>query len=247
MPHGLKRFQQSAQSHFVTFTCYHRRRGFDAPAVYDLFVRVLEQMRRRFALCVYGYVVMPDHVHLLLSEPQRGLLADAVHHLKLSFAKRLVAQVRAPILGANLGRNLGVPSGVFWQKRYYDRNVRDEHEFVEKLRYIHRNRGPRQTRFWLAGVEAGEGRIMRAPRRLAVEQLSSLCAARKRSRGNRVGVDGAGSGEASDRQRGKDIADPRLAPKYSARTWAPPALSNAKRFSGTAGFILTTLSCPSNE
>lgn len=128
MPHGLKRFQQSAQAHFVTFTCYHRRRGFDTPAVYELFVQVLEQMRCRFALCVYGYVVMPDHVHLLLSEPQRGLLADAMHYLKLSFAKRLAAtaypersrRVRAPILGVNLDH----PRGVFWQKRYYDRNVR---------------------------------------------------------------------------------------------------------------------------
>jgi putative transposase len=120
MLHGLKRFQQSAQSHFVTFTCYHRRRGFDSPAVYDLFVQVLEEMRCSFGLCVYGYVIMPEHVHLLLSEPQRGLLADAMHYLKLSFAKRL-------------------GSGVFWQKRYYDRNVRDEPEFREKLRYIHRN------------------------------------------------------------------------------------------------------------
>ncbi len=135
MPHGLKRLQQSAQSHFVTFTCYHRRRGFHSPAVYKLFVQVLEEMRCRFALCVYGYVVMPEHVHLLLSEPQHGLLADAMHYLKLSFAKRLVAQVRARALGASLGQ----PSGVFWQKRYYDRNVRDEREFVEKLRYIHRN------------------------------------------------------------------------------------------------------------
>ena len=120
MPHGLKRFQQSAQSHFVTFTCYHRRRRFDSPAVYDLFLDVLEQMRCRFALRIYGYVVMPEHVHLLVSEPERSRLADAMHYLKLSFAKR-------------------VGAGVFWQKRYYDRNVRDEHEFREKLRYIHRN------------------------------------------------------------------------------------------------------------
>jgi putative transposase len=120
MPHGLKRFQQSAQSHFVTFTSYHRRWGFDAPAVYDLFLQVLERMRCRFGLCVYGYVVMPEHVHLLVSEPQRGLLADAMHYLQLSFAKRLGA-------------------GVFWQKRSYDRNVRNEREFREKLRYLHRN------------------------------------------------------------------------------------------------------------
>lgn len=120
MPHGLRRFQQSAQSHFVTFTCYHRRQGFDSPVVYDLFVEVLEQMRCRFILCIYAYVVMPEHVHLLVSEPPRGLLADAIHYLKLSFAKRLGA-------------------GVFWQKRYYDRNIRNEREFTEKLRYIHLN------------------------------------------------------------------------------------------------------------
>ena len=88
MPHGLKRLQQSAQSHFVTFTCYHRRRGFDSPAVRDLFVQVLERMRCRFSLSIFGYVVMPEHVHLLVSEPLRGLLADALHYLKLSFAKR---------------------------------------------------------------------------------------------------------------------------------------------------------------
>jgi putative transposase len=120
MPKGLRRFQQSAQSHFVTFTCYHRRQGFDQPAIYDLFVQVLEQMRRSFGLCIYGYVVMPEHVHLLLNEPERGLLADAIHYLKLSFAKRL-------------------GTGTFWQKRYYDRNIRNEREFREKLRYIHRN------------------------------------------------------------------------------------------------------------
>jgi putative transposase len=120
MPRGLHRFQQSRQSHFVTFTCYHRRPYFDSPAVYDRFIEVLQHTRRRFGLRLYGYVVMPEHVHLLVSEPEYGGLADAIHHLKLSFAKRLGA-------------------GVFWQKRYYDRNVRNEHEFKEKLRYLHRN------------------------------------------------------------------------------------------------------------
>jgi len=47
--------------------------------VFDLFVHCLEDMRRRFELCVYGYVVMPEHVHLLLSEPPRTKLAEAIH------------------------------------------------------------------------------------------------------------------------------------------------------------------------
>jgi putative transposase len=126
MPGGLKRFQQSGHSHFVTFTCYHRRPNFSSPDVYDLFLDVLERMRRRFGMLVYGYVVMPEHVHLLTSEPDLGLLADALHYLKLSSAKRLIC------MGS-------VSAGAFWQKRYYDRNVRDEREFTEKLRYIHRN------------------------------------------------------------------------------------------------------------
>ncbi len=93
-------------------------------------------MRRRFELRVYGYVVMPEHVHLLLSEPNHGTLADAIHYLKLSFTKRLHSQVSAQRKGANLGHP---QTGSFWQARYYDRNVRNASEFAVKLRYLHRN------------------------------------------------------------------------------------------------------------
>ena len=67
MPAGLRRFQHSGQSHFVTFSCYHRRPYFSSPEIYDLFVQCLENMRRKFSMCVYGYVVMPEHVHLLVN------------------------------------------------------------------------------------------------------------------------------------------------------------------------------------
>ena len=72
MPYGLVRFQESRQSHFVTFSCYDRRPYFATPDIHDLFVHCLEDMRRRFEMCIYGYVVMPEHVHLLLSEPPQG-------------------------------------------------------------------------------------------------------------------------------------------------------------------------------
>ena len=77
---------------------------------------------------------MPEHVHLLVNEPEKETLAEAIHFLKLSFAKR----VRA--------RRVGVEEGPFWQKRYYDRNVRDAHEFTEKLRYLHRHYAFREVR-----------------------------------------------------------------------------------------------------
>jgi putative transposase len=127
MPSGLRRFHHSGQSHFVTFSCYHREPKFSLTPICDLFTLCLENMRHSFHMRIYGYVVMPEHVHLLLNEPASGTLADAIHYLKLSFAKR--------------ARSLRAPDDTepFWQARYYDRNVRDGREFKVKLRYLHRN------------------------------------------------------------------------------------------------------------
>ena len=63
----------------MTFSCYRRQPYFDSAEVFDLFLECLEEMRRRFDMCVYGYVVMPEHVHLLVSEPTQVTLADAIH------------------------------------------------------------------------------------------------------------------------------------------------------------------------
>ena len=46
-------------------------------------------MRRRYRLVVLGYVVMPEHVHLLVSEPQRATLSTAIQALKLGIVRRL--------------------------------------------------------------------------------------------------------------------------------------------------------------
>jgi putative transposase len=122
MPWGLQRFQETGRSHFVTFSCYHRRPLFMADPAKRIFELALERVRCSFRLCVYGYVVMPEHVHLLVSEPERGVLADALKSLKQGVSRRLVGEAQH-----------------FWQKRYYDFNVRNYCQFVEKIRYIHRN------------------------------------------------------------------------------------------------------------
>ena len=84
MPWGLTRFQHSGQSHFVTFCCYHRHLLLTTDASRRIFESALERVRHTFKLQVYGYVVMPEHVHLLLSEPQRDTLADALKLRRLA-------------------------------------------------------------------------------------------------------------------------------------------------------------------
>jgi len=77
---------------------------------------------------------MPEHVHLLLSEPQRDTLAEALKSLKQGVSRRLIGRLPLkPKPGLS-----GAPAH-FWQKRYYDFNIRNYAQFVEKLRYIHRN------------------------------------------------------------------------------------------------------------
>ncbi len=122
MPWGLVRFQQSKCLHFITFTCYRRQPFLDTARAKNVFQRSLEQTRRSYQLDVIGYVVMPEHVHLLLSEPERATLARAIQALKQSVSQKLKA-----------------PDGRFWQTRYYDFNVFTEEKRVEKLKYIHRN------------------------------------------------------------------------------------------------------------
>ena len=122
MPWGLKRFHESGQTHFVTFCCYRRRTLFLSDSSKQIFEDALERIRRSFSLRVYGYVVMPEHVHLLLGEPQRETLADAIKSLKQGVSRRLIGEAEH-----------------FWQKRYFDFNIRNEQQFVEKLKYIHRN------------------------------------------------------------------------------------------------------------
>ena len=89
MTHDLHRFYGAGDLHFVTFSCYQRSPLLQDPIRRDIFLQALEHTRRHYRLVVLGYVVMPEHVHLLLSEPQRENLSTAIQALKLSFVRRL--------------------------------------------------------------------------------------------------------------------------------------------------------------
>ncbi len=133
MPRGLKRYQQAGDLHFITFSCYRRQPLLGTAAARRVFEQTLEQVRRWYGFYVTGYVVMPEHVHLLVSEPERSNLAVALQMLK-----QIVAQKLNPTLSPKAGDKGGAPVR-FWQTRYYDFNVWTAKKRIEKLRYMHRN------------------------------------------------------------------------------------------------------------
>ena len=99
----------------------------------EVFLTVLEQVRRRYRFVVEGYVVMPEHVHMLISEPERGTLATVMQVLKQRIARRLLPRRRPG------QARLWDEEEHFWQKRYYDFNVWSGRKQIEKLQYMHRN------------------------------------------------------------------------------------------------------------
>ena len=68
------RYQQTGEFHFLTFSCYRRRAYLSPVAAMELFEDALKRVRRRYLFVVAGYVVMPEHVHLLVNEPRRAFI-----------------------------------------------------------------------------------------------------------------------------------------------------------------------------
>jgi putative transposase len=85
---------------------------------------------------VHGYVVMPEHFHLLISEPQRGTSSTVMQALKLGLARRVLAGRRRGRAQASLWEE---SLARVWQPRFYDFNVWSEGKRIEKLRYMHCN------------------------------------------------------------------------------------------------------------
>ena len=123
MPRGLARYYGGDDLHFVTFSCYHRLPFLDTAGARDVFLQMLEEVRQKYLFRVVGYVVMPEHVHLLVGEPQSGTLSTALQVLKQRTARRIHDVIR----------------GQMWQRRFYDFNVFSQEKVTEKLDYMHEN------------------------------------------------------------------------------------------------------------
>ena len=89
---NLKRYYGAGNLHFITCSCYRRQPLLGTARRRDLLLTVLEQVRRRYQFFVAGYVIMPEHIHLLISEPQVKTPSTVMQALKLGFARRVIAE-----------------------------------------------------------------------------------------------------------------------------------------------------------
>ena len=106
----------------------------------NLFVRELARVRREYKFLLVGYVVMPEHVHLLMSKPPKAEVATVLQMLKQRVSWKMRKKQKSEALGQlRLEFTEEIELRSFWQARYYDFNVYKVHKLREKLRYMHAN------------------------------------------------------------------------------------------------------------
>jgi len=73
-----------------------------------LLLNILEEVRQKYRFCVYGYVIMPEHFHLLMGAPESGDPSTALQVLKQRVARK-VRTVCMPTLSQHMGKD-GAPT-----------------------------------------------------------------------------------------------------------------------------------------
>jgi putative transposase len=132
VPTGLKRYYGKGDLHFLTFSCHRRLPFLGSQYARDSFLGELARVRRERVFLLVGYVVMPNHVHLLMSEPERGTVSTVLQLLKQRVSRKMRKNRSFSFCD-------DVETEAFWQPRFYDFNVFTGGKVKEKLNYMHAN------------------------------------------------------------------------------------------------------------
>lgn len=139
----MKRVDELGTARYLTFSCYRKLPLFVNDQIKARFVADLITTSQQFGVRVIAWVIMPDHVHLIVfpreAEPLTGFLTALKRPIAMDAVKRWNA-ADAPILSRATDKR---GAAHFWQAGGgFDRNLTDE--LLEKIGYIHRNPVRRQ-------------------------------------------------------------------------------------------------------
>ena len=122
---GLKRYFEDGVAYFVTAVTKDRRALFLDPKLCRILLVTIEYHKTLFDYKVFAYCVMPDHFHWIVQPSQRFNLSFIMQMIKGSFSRKI--------------NKLNRGQGHLWQKRYYDKGIRNEHQLAQQITYVHQN------------------------------------------------------------------------------------------------------------
>ena len=139
-----KRYNEPWQAHAFTFSCFGRKPFLSRDRCRTWFLESLDAAREHTPFDLWAYVIMPDHIHLVLLPHINVTTSDILCSIKEPMAKRAIAWVRknAPQFLPRMARHHteGKVSHHFWLRGGgYDRNLRSISDVHEKISYVHAN------------------------------------------------------------------------------------------------------------
>jgi putative transposase len=128
-------FDEEPHAHFITFSCYHRRKLLDDDRAKRRVLGALNaQLIRLCGRCI-GFVVMPDHVHAIVWLSEVGTLGEFIKQWKRTSSVRIRQLFETTL--RQYSRNF--TKTPIWQAHYYDFNLHSRPKIEEKLAYMHEN------------------------------------------------------------------------------------------------------------
>lgn len=136
----MKRREIPGDFRYLSFSCEHELPFFSNPKIADVFVAALLEARTKFLFELFAWVIMPEHVHLLMRSSTQATVETILTFVKNCTAQRVIHRWRrlnAPILPRITKRNGQIR---FWLKGGgWDDNLEDLNEVSRKVRYTHLN------------------------------------------------------------------------------------------------------------
>jgi REP element-mobilizing transposase RayT len=120
-----RRFDNHGYPSLITTNIESRRPVFNSSEAAKLLLRVISEVRHETRFQLLAFVIMPDHIHLVVAVPQGLTLGRVLRLIKGRFSNRYNRMRRS--------------HGSVWQDRYHERALRSERELVAAIEYVHAN------------------------------------------------------------------------------------------------------------
>jgi putative transposase len=117
----MPRTPQELRTYFITSVTANRRRLFQVEQNATLFLDILQEQRTKKRIQLHAFVIMPDHIHLLLTRAPDVSLEKAMQYIKGNFSFRLKSKLDV------------------WQPGYDSRRIIDTNDYTTHQTYIHQN------------------------------------------------------------------------------------------------------------
>lgn len=154
---SLPKFNLIDCVHFITINTYRKEKLFKEDKYCQVIIDNLKFYRQKFDFKLSGYVIMPEHLHLLMQlSKEYNDISDVIRDIKSHSARQILYYQgrRGPLTSHSKTcpgqgtratreeyphRRMSDQRFHIWQPDFYDFNIYSEKKLTEKLNYIHNN------------------------------------------------------------------------------------------------------------